>query len=807
MAGIEYVPLKAVRAPGQKLNLPGGQWAGDGTKRGKGMLTKLIQLRNVGLLRSGAPKPVAFEQVTLLYAENGRGKSTIANILRAAASLDADALEPHQTIDSDEKPLVEMLFVDGQGAPNPLALSNGAWSGSAPAVHVFDPGFVESNVFSGQEIRADQRQSLLQFALGEDAVNLEKRLASLVPQIAEATKRETDAGKRIAAFAKGMLPQDFIKLQGVPDAQAKIDSLRSRIEAAKNLAPLSQRPMPEPLPQIELDIAALFKILQTDFEGVREDAKEAVQAHFQRHGNPDGLEAWVAQGRGYVTGEDCPFCGSDLEGADLLTAYDAYFNEAYNATMKQVGALSRGVEARLSDDKIEIMVPQLAANEARVKAWADQLELEVPRFDLELARSSVTALRAAAADLAIRKQQSPLEPVGTDTDVATATNMLRQIRQQITAYNDAINVLTQRIRQYLAQLNTESPAALAQSVTRLEAAIARQTKGAVQAVHDFETAEKAKKALNAEKLEARKALDQLLPKTLSVYQGRINNLLRRFGAGFEIVRLEPDYTGGTLRSDYALQIRGRSVEVGKKAGAGKSFGRMLSEGDKRTLALSFFLAKMQGLPGDLSGKTIVFDDPMCSFDHRRREATIASIVEVVARGAQVLVLCHDPHFLNDLRRRLSRSHSQIKPVVHEIRRVKDDYSELGPCDLDKICESDYQRAHRMVREYVDGQSSVDRRSLAKELRPLMEGFLKRRFPPPILEARANLGGIIKSITEGAHPKLAHAKQYVGKLDALNQFDTRFHHDDGNEQGAPNDAELQQFAKMTLDVIYGDYSAP
>lgn len=771
------------------------------------MLKKFIQLRNVGLLRNGAPKPVAFEQVTLVYAENGRGKSTIANILRAAASHDAGTLDQHQTIDSDEKPLVELIFVDGQGVTSPLKLSNGAWSGNVPAVHVFDPGFVESNVFSGQEIRADQRQSLLQFALGEDAVDLEKELASLVPKIAEATKRETEAGKRIAAFAKGMLPQDFIKLQDVPDAQAQIDSLRSRIEAAKNLAPLSKRPMPAPLPQIELDIEALFKILQTDFEGMREDAKEAVQGHFQRHGNPDGLEAWVAQGRRYVTGEDCPFCGSDLKGADLLTAYDAYFNETYNATMKQVGALSRGVEARLSDDKIEIMVPQLAANEARVKAWADQLELEVPKFDLDLARASVAALRAAAADLAARKQQSPLESVGTDTDVATATNMLGQIRQQIIAYNDAISVLTQRIRQYLAQLNTESPAALAQSVARLEATIARRTDGAVQAVQDFEAAEEAKRALNVKKLEARKALDQLLPQTLSMYQGRINSLLRRFGAGFEIVRLEPDYTGGTLRSDYALQIRGRSVEVGKKAGAGKGFGRMLSEGDKRTLALAFFLAKVQGLPSDLSDKTIVFDDPMCSFDHRRREATISSIVDVVARGAQVVVLCHDPHFLNDLRRRLDRSHSHIKPVIQEIRRVEDDYSELAPCDLDKVCESDYQRSHRMVREYVDGQGSVDRRSLAKELRPLMEGFLKRRFPPPILEARANLGGIIKAITDGAHPKLAHAKQYVKKLDALNQFDTRFHHDDGSEQGTPDDAELHEFAKMTLEVIYGDYSEP
>jgi wobble nucleotide-excising tRNase len=313
------------------------------------MLKKLIRLQNVGLLRNGAPKPVVFEQVALVFAENGRGKSTVASILTAAATLDANTLEQHQTIDSDEKPEVELLFVNDQGATNPLKLSHGVWTGSVPDIHVFDPGFVESNVFSGQEIRADQRQSLLQFALGEGAVKLEKELAALVPQISEATKRETDATKRIAAFARGMSSQDFIKLQDVPDAEAQIDALRSRIEAAKNLAPLSQRPMPASLPQIELDIGALFKILQTDFAGMRADAKEAVLGHFQRHGNPEGMEAWVAQGRRYVTGDDCPFCGKDLKDADLLGAYDAYFNETYNTTMKQVATLARGVEARLSD--------------------------------------------------------------------------------------------------------------------------------------------------------------------------------------------------------------------------------------------------------------------------------------------------------------------------------------------------------------------------------------------------------------------------------------------------------------------------
>jgi len=95
--------------------------------------------------------------------------------------------------------------------------------------------------------------------------------------------------------------------------------------------------------------------------------------------------------------------------------------------------------------------------------------------------------------------------------------------------------------------------------------------------------------------------------------------------------------------------------------------------------------------------------------------------------------------------------------------------------------------------------------VAKELRPVLEGFLKQRFPSPLLPSRANLGRIVQLVSESTIPPLAHAKQYLAKLDALNQFDTKFHHNDGTDLGTPDDTELRQFARMTLEVIYGDYT--
>jgi len=41
------------------------------------MLQRLITLDNVGLFRKDVPKALDFAQFTLIYAENGRGKTTL----------------------------------------------------------------------------------------------------------------------------------------------------------------------------------------------------------------------------------------------------------------------------------------------------------------------------------------------------------------------------------------------------------------------------------------------------------------------------------------------------------------------------------------------------------------------------------------------------------------------------------------------------------------------------------------------------------------------------------------------------------
>ena len=77
----------------------------------------------------------------------------------------------------------------------------------------------------------------------------------------------------------------------------------------------------------------------------------------------------------------------------------------------------------------------------------------------------------------------------------------------------------------------------------------------------------------------------------------------------------------------------------------KELNEILSEGEQRAIAIGSFLAELSlsGLQGG-----IVFDDPVSSLDHYRRKDVARRLVEE-SKNRQVIILTHDTSFLGELR--------------------------------------------------------------------------------------------------------------------------------------------------------------
>lgn len=101
-------------------------------------------------------------------------------------------------------------------------------------------------------------------------------------------------------------------------------------------------------------------------------------------------------------------------------------------------------------------------------------------------------------------------------------------------------------------------------------------------------------------------------------------------------RIQPALTARTDRGSSLVTLRLDNTRSGPS--------EILSEGEQRAMGLALFLAEA-GLRGDNS--TLVFDDPSTSFDHRHRQRMARHLVKL-SNDRQIIVFTHDAVFLSEL---------------------------------------------------------------------------------------------------------------------------------------------------------------
>jgi wobble nucleotide-excising tRNase len=153
-----------------KVLLPGG----DNTVRALNLLQNVGKFDNVN-----AGRQLPFERLSVIYAENARGKSTLAAILRSLSSGRSDLITERSRLGAAHPP---HIVVDAGGGVTAI-FANGAWSQTVPDVVVFDDAFVAENVCSGIEIGASHRANLHELIVGAQGIAFTRTLQTEVERI------------------------------------------------------------------------------------------------------------------------------------------------------------------------------------------------------------------------------------------------------------------------------------------------------------------------------------------------------------------------------------------------------------------------------------------------------------------------------------------------------------------------------------------------------------------------------------------------------------------------------------------------
>jgi wobble nucleotide-excising tRNase len=762
-------------------------------KLGEDMLERIEEIHGIGLLHNTNAKRHAFNKVTLVYADNGRGKSTLAAILRSASTGDASLITARKTIDGILPPKVVLQF----GSGHKVSFDGSTWSEQRPEVLVFDADFIERNVHSGGTVNTNHRKNLLEFALGEAAVAARLNVEKATEQSRTAAEKVQNIVSQLSGYHIGLSLTQFEKLPQVADIDFKLVDLQNRINAARNVATILARPIPSVIPEPIFDLDNLFSGLGTSLEDVHADAERIVRSHIEKLENKDA-ESWLSRGQQFDDRKTCPYCGQRTTDNELIRSYRTHFNAAYADLKARVTAICERATAATSFSIIDAFSQRVATANAQAGVWADHVQIQAIHFDAEAARAALIELQAFVLHLCSKKQASPAESVGRAADRELATELWRKVIAPMQVANMLIKTNIAAVNTYREQLSSDNVAQLQQQIDLLLATKRRYDTKVVGLFGELTTARTDAKDAEKAKKVARDKLDTLMKETLDKYEKSINDLLRKFGASFTIKGMGANYRGAAPRSEYGLLLRGKDVAL---EGGPPSFRTALSEADKRTLAFAFFVACTLA-DTKLASRIVVIDDPICSLDLNRKHHTKAVLKKIVAKAEQLIVLAHDPYFIRDLRDALRKDDSTTSITTIQLVLAPEEYSDFDALEIDKECESLYFQHHRLLNDFSAGRGG-DAKLIAKAIRPMLEGYLHRRFPG-IVPKSLMFGQVIALIRDASPPNpLCHAQGLVDELNEINEYAGQFHHDTnpGADSLAVVAAELKTFVDRALLLVH------
>ena len=758
------------------------------------MIEKIVLLRGIGLFYEALPSgALGLRRLTTIYAENERGKSTLASILRSLSSGDGNIIVVRKTFGRGQTPEVHFRTRDRS-----YIFQEGQWNETCPNIVVFDDQFIEKNVCIGSRVEPAHRENLLEFAIGEEGVQLKKDIDEITNQINDINSKLREKERLISQYSSPYNVREFVGLQPEHDVEARLKQVRGRIADASNVELLRRRPVPEAvmLPNFELD--DLQALLHSSLENVSDQAEQKVKEHVQHRLDPGG-EDWIRQGISYLESNDeCPFCGrGDVHTLELIRAYKAYFDASYNELKRRIEDELKKIQEKFGDRCWGEIRERLRLNKAAQDAWRDRPDLTFPPdFNEEDIKSALDGLREATIEAIRLKLYALLSRINVPEALRAVYEKYTQVRLQVNSYNQVIERTRGDIDSLKHSLQTVNLHELEYQLRRLEAENRRLIPDIFQLCTQYQTLQSEKGQLEENKEIRRQDLDQHTENILGRYRENINQLLERFGAGFSIEEMDVKHIRGTPRTEYVLKVLGHSVRVASDAGesSGTSFATVMSSGGKRTLALALFLAKLKA-DGNLSSYIVVIDDPVSSLDAGRRRETRDALADLTLRCSQVIVLSHDALFLKDLV-------SRISDIEHESLQIRrqGDYSIIERCDLYRLCRDDYYLVYETLIQYLEQGPTGYESDVADNIREYLEHNLWTRFPIE-LEGTKNLGEIISRIRQDRERYGSTGRQ-LDELKKLNEFSRRYHHLASGRRTPPTDAELRPMVELALQIGRG-----
>ena len=724
----------------------------------------LVYIQNVGRFESvRGNTDTGFRPLSLIYSENGRGKTTICAMLRSLTSGDPTAILERRRLSATTECKIVVSI-----ASSTVSFDGRGWSAPGPPIAIFDDHFVDTNVHSGLNVDAGHRKGVHELVVGEQGVRLQRQIEVLNSEISFLQTGLRSAERKVPVAALSSLSIDkFCVLRPVQNIRQEIEESKRSLSVLRDGDSIRSTDEFRPFALPSFDENELAELLGATLSDVESPALEAVTRHAAGLGA--GAETWIAQGLHYLgDANECPFCGESVSGSWLVTHYRGYFSQSYAAHKERIQQMRGRLAAEFSGDRLAALQRVLQEERNKREFWNRYFDPPAFRLDLDRLASAWSDLRSSLVAALDRKTAAPLEPVSFSESDRNAMARYREVSdvvRRLSASRVNQNYSVRQVKEHATKGNTLTAQVRLEHLQTIQRRFQPEVDAACK---DYLVAKEKKTKAEVEKARVRYALGTHRNRVFGAYEAAINRYLDTFNADFTLDKLRPGDARGVPSSTYGVRVNNRCVALGPSSTPSPSFRTTLSAGDRSTLALAFFFASLE--QRDLRDTIVVIDDPISSLDDARAFATAQEIRKLVGRCRQLIVLSHTRTLLCQLWEKADK-HTTAALAICDAGA---DSSILAPWDIEAAAATEFDRLHRIVQDYGE-DSQGDPQQVAPALRILLESFLRvafvAHFPPGW-----QLGQFIhraKQLLGEGKPILS--AEDIQKLADLNEYARLFHH--------------------------------
>jgi wobble nucleotide-excising tRNase len=558
------------------------------------------------------PPDVPLGRASVIYGHNGSGKSTLAEALLSIASNDA----PTGVVwEQDDKRKINVA--PGGGGPS-------------PAMAVFTRKWVEANL--AEFLRGESADAIV--TLGEAAIGAkekEKELEDEILQRREEARKASELHKKTEKKADTLVREVQGRIVAELQRFDYSHYTRNRYSVLKVgellRAPRTDFPdtgahadalvrLGEPAPapvqlvagapgHLAAELKSLGPLLTRTPTRVALASLEADSA----------VQTWVEQGRALHEGQDhCLFCAGNLSAA-RREELARHFDESWLQIRGEANHLLAKVTARRQE--FNAWLAALPSAEVLASDLQDSYRKALEEATLAVERRA-TSLELIEAALREKADDPSATPPAPDTDVLLTSFSTTVLAEAVAQHNDQV------LRH--EDLTNDRKATVFDHIVGMESQTFRDLEEQVNSAKKASLASRKAASLAEQSLER---LRQEQFTTTKMADTLTSDLARVFGK---------DHLCITVTED------GKSYSCRR----GDEAGTNLSEGERTTLSLLYFLRNLEdqqvrGL--DPAQRIVVIDDPSSSLDREALFATHQWLVTTLQEFGQYIVLTHDFNLL------------------------------------------------------------------------------------------------------------------------------------------------------------------